>query len=101
MLKNLKYSMQRAKSPKGFDQAKQLLISTARVVEKCLKLLTPRQQSTPNPAPTAKWSLGRIEDHIVMNFICGNCGKRSELNYKYCPKCGARMIKMIKDGERR
>lgn len=43
--------------------------------------------------PTAKWSLGRIEDHIVMNFICGNCGKRSELNYKYCPKCGARMIK--------
>lgn len=31
--------------------------------------------------PTAKWSLGRIEDHIVMNFICGNCGKRSELNY--------------------
>lgn len=22
--------------------------------------------------PTAKWSLGRIEDHIVMNFICGN-----------------------------
>lgn len=43
--------------------------------------------------PTAKWSIGRIEDHIVMNFICGNCGKRSELNYKYCPKCGARMIK--------
>lgn len=43
--------------------------------------------------PTAKWSLGRIEDHIVMNFICGNCGNRSELNYKYCPKCGARMIK--------
>lgn len=43
--------------------------------------------------PTAKWSLGRIEDHIVMNFICGNCGERSELNYKYCPKCGARMIK--------
>lgn len=43
--------------------------------------------------PTAKWSLGRIEDHIVMNFICGNCGVRSELNYKYCPKCGARMIK--------
>lgn len=43
--------------------------------------------------PTAKWSLGRIEDHIVMNFICGNCGARSELNYKYCPKCGARMIK--------
>ena len=43
--------------------------------------------------PTAKWSLGRIEDHIVMNFICGNCGKRSELNYYYCPKCGARMIK--------
>lgn len=33
--------------------------------------------------PTAKWSLGRIEDHIVMNFICGNCGNRSELNYKY------------------
>nr|DAJ17343.1 MAG TPA: Nuclear receptor-interacting protein 1 repression 4 [Siphoviridae sp. cthRu26] len=49
MLKNLKYSMQRAKSTKGFDQAKQLLISTARVVEKCLKLLTPRQPSTPSP----------------------------------------------------
>ena len=43
--------------------------------------------------PTAHWSLGRIEDHIVMNFICGNCGDRSELNYKYCPECGARMIK--------
>lgn len=39
MLKNLKYSMQRAKLPKGFDQAKQLLISTARTVAYTLRWL--------------------------------------------------------------
>nr|DAH45999.1 MAG TPA: hypothetical protein [Caudoviricetes sp.] len=48
MLKNLKCSMQLALFPKGCAVAKQLLISMARVAEKCLKRLTLRRLLSQN-----------------------------------------------------
>ena len=89
MLKNLKCSMQRAQSPKGFDQAKQLLISTARVVKDPESL-----------RPTAHWE--NEDDYYGDSIVwcCSACkdrfiledGTPEENNYEYCPHCGARMV---------